>query len=213
MTKEDTYRINAQTWNNIADLYQQYFMDVSLYNETYDTFCSLLNKEDATVFEIGCGPGNITRYLLQKNPALQIDAVDIAPAMIKLAQQNNPAAHFRILDARDIHTITQKYDGVLCGFCIPYVTKEDAAQFIRNCSLLLHPGCPFYISAIEGDYTQSRCETGSSGNTAFVYYYEPAQIETWLVSNGFHRIQTFRLNYRKKDGSAQVHLVFIAVKK
>jgi ubiquinone/menaquinone biosynthesis C-methylase UbiE len=75
------------TWNKIATLYQNKFMDLDLYNETYDFICALLNKPNSKILEIGCGPGNITKYLLSKQPSFDIFGIDIAPNMIELAKR------------------------------------------------------------------------------------------------------------------------------
>ena len=88
--KMDSYQITFQTWNKVATLYQDKFMNVDLYNDTYDRFCELVEKPNPAIFEIGCGPGNITKYLLAKRPDFQIDAIDVAPNMIELAKANNP---------------------------------------------------------------------------------------------------------------------------
>ena len=48
-----------------AKLYQEKFMDLALYNDSYGYFCSALDKPQAKILEIGCGPGNITMYLIQ----------------------------------------------------------------------------------------------------------------------------------------------------
>ena len=89
-----------ETWNHIAKLYQEKFMDLALYNDSYDYFCRALDKPQAKILEIGCGPGNITKYLLFKRPDFEILGIDVAPNMISLAQQNIPAAHFEVMDAR-----------------------------------------------------------------------------------------------------------------
>ena len=62
----DKYRETFETWNKVAQLYEDKFMDLDLYNDTYDQFCELLLKKNASILEIGCGPGNITKYLLSK---------------------------------------------------------------------------------------------------------------------------------------------------
>ena len=41
-------------------------MDLDLYDDTYDTFCGEVNIENAAILEIGGGPGNITKYLINK---------------------------------------------------------------------------------------------------------------------------------------------------
>ncbi len=69
--------------------YQEKFMNLSLYNETYDLFCNLLSMTKPKVLEIGCGPGNISKYILTKNSNFQIHGIDISPNMINLARINN----------------------------------------------------------------------------------------------------------------------------
>ena len=82
----DTYKETFDTWNKVAKLYQEKFMDLDLYDDTYDTFCAELPIENATILEIGCGPGNITKYLLNKRPDFRIEGIDISPNMIELAK-------------------------------------------------------------------------------------------------------------------------------
>ncbi len=207
------YKTTFDTWNKIASLYQDNFMNLDLYNDTYDIFCNAINKQNAAIFEIGCGPGNITKYLLTKRPDLNIDATDVSPNMIELAKKNAPAANFSLLDAREIQTITKKYDGIMCGFCMPYLSKEDCAKLIQDCSCLLNSKGIFYCSAIEGDYNNSGFESSSSGDKAYVFYHQQEYLQQWLAENDFQNIQTFRKQYQKKDGISQTHLIFIATKK
>src|SRR5690606_1929583 len=89
------------TWNKVAEIYQDKFMDMDFYNESYDFFCDSIPKSNAKLLEIGCGPGNITRYLLSKRADFEIFGIDIAPNMIELAKQNNPTAKFEIMDTRE----------------------------------------------------------------------------------------------------------------
>ena len=68
----DRYKETFDTWNKVANLYQDKFMDLDLYDDTYDTFCEEVNVENATILEIGCGPGNITNIFLTKDQALEL---------------------------------------------------------------------------------------------------------------------------------------------
>ncbi len=100
------YKTTFKTWNKITALYQDRFMDLDIYNQSYDLFCKLIKKKEARVFKIGCGPGNITKYLLSKRPDFSIKAIDIAPNMIKLARESNPGGDFDIMDCRGFLVLT-----------------------------------------------------------------------------------------------------------
>jgi ubiquinone/menaquinone biosynthesis C-methylase UbiE len=67
----DKYERTIKTWDKLAEKYQDVFMDLSLYDDSYDAFCALLQKKDATILELGCGPGNITKYLLIKDQTIK----------------------------------------------------------------------------------------------------------------------------------------------
>ena len=104
----DRYKETFDTWNKVASIYQDKFMDMALYNDTYDYICNSIAKPKAKLLEIGCGPGNITKYLLSKRPDFDIFGIDIAPNMIELAKKNNPTANFDIMDSRQINNLNQK---------------------------------------------------------------------------------------------------------
>lgn len=210
----DRYQITFQTWDKLATGYQDKFMDLDLYNDTYDRFCTLVEKQGASVFEVGCGPGNITRYLLHKRPDFNIKATDVAPSMLALAKKNNPSIETALLDCRDIDKINAHFDGIVSGFCMPYLSKEDCGKFIEDCSRLLPSGGVLYFSAIEGSYDHSAYETSSDGKySVFVYYHEAGYLLKWLELYGFETPECFRKPYTKADGTDTVHIIFIARKK
>ncbi|SMG50055.1 Methyltransferase domain-containing protein [Marivirga sericea] len=107
---EDRYIETHKTWNNIAQLYEDRFMSLELYNDTYKSFCNILLRADASVLEIGCGPGNITCYFLDLNPKLKILATDLSENMIDLAKSNKPEVEVQILDCKKLKTINNKFE-------------------------------------------------------------------------------------------------------
>ncbi len=210
----DRYTTTFESWNKLADAYNDKFMDLDLYNNTYDVFCDLAEQPDARIFEIGCGPGNITKYLLAKRPDYTIEAIDVSPAMAALAKQNNPRATVSIMDCRQISSITAKYNGVMCGFCLPYLEKTECERLIKNCFNLLLPDGVLYLSTIEGDYATSDWGTDSKGNNRmFVYYYNEDYLTGVLKQNGFAVTTVERINYVAANGNTSVHLVIIARRK
>jgi 2-polyprenyl-3-methyl-5-hydroxy-6-metoxy-1,4-benzoquinol methylase len=209
----DRYQQTWNTWNKLAKLYEDKFMDIDLYNQTYDMFCQYITQTNSGILEIGCGPGNITRYLLGKRPDFDITAIDVAPNMIELASRNNPTVNCMVMDCRNIDTIANYFNGIVCGFCLPYLDKQDGSKLIKDCSNLLNKGGYLYFSTIEGDYTASGYQTASTDDQTFVYYYDETFLRQVLIENGFDLLQLSKINYPKNGGKSEAHLVLIACKK
>ena len=208
----DPYSITFQTWNKVASLYQDKFMDLDLYNDTYDRLCREIGNPHPHILEIGCGPGNITRYLLSQIPACTIEAIDVAPNMIQLAKANNPAADCKVMDARQIDRLTSKFDAIVCGFCMPYLSKEDCAKLIGDSSALLNNGGLFYFSIIEGDYQKSGYVKSSTGDQTYLYYHQEDYLQEALKASQFELIDTQRKEFAGAAEAYSTHLVFIARK-
>ena len=207
----DPYKETFETWNKIANLYEDKFMNLSLYNETYDFFLKTLKEDQLNIFEIGCGPGNITKYLLSKNPDLKIKGIDIAPKMVELAKINNPSANFEIMDSRKLDEVNEKFDAIMCGFCLPYLSEEDASKLIYDANTLLTTKGILYISFIEGKPSQSGFISGSTGDRTYFYYHLLTDVENQLLKNHFEIIKSFEVKYSKAD-DVEIHTIIIAQK-
>jgi len=206
------YKETSETWNKIASLYEERFMDLDLYDKTYDHFCDLIENKNADVLDIGCGPGNISRYVLSKRPGFHINGIDIAPNMIELARKNIPNATFQILDSRNIKKLNKKYDGIICGFCLPYLSEPDGNKCIADCADMLTDQGVFYLSFMEGEPEQSGFQTASNGERVYFYYYRLDDITQRLKNHGFTDPEISRIDYTRANGVAEVHTVVVAKK-
>lgn len=209
----DSHQITIATYNSIAKIYQDKFMDVDIYNYTYDIFLSFLDQPFANIFEIACGPGNIARYLLTKKPNLKISGIDPAENMVTLARANNPTADFKVMDCRNIEQLTEKFDAIICGFCMPYITRDETKKLIEDCYQLLNSEGIFYCSTMEGGYATSGLETNSAGNSMYVYYHEEMYLRNVLLNCNFEILQFIRQPYAKSDSTMVNDMFFIARKK
>jgi len=209
----DRYKETFETWNKVASLYQDKFMDLDLYNDTYDFICNSIAKDNAKVLEIGCGPGNITKYLLSKRPDFDIFGIDIAPNMIELAKKNNPTASFAIMDSRQISDLNTKYDGIVCGFCLPYLSQPDSKKFISDCYNLLNENGHLYLSFVEGDPNKSDFQVGSSGDRTYFYFYNLDDLTEQLKKNNFEQIKVFKVDYKKAENEYDTHTILTAKRK
>ena len=207
----DKYQITTDTFNRLAQHYQDKYMDLDLYNDTYDLFCSCVDKVQSEVLDVACGPGNITRYLLAKRPDFQIQGIDLAPNMIELAQINNPNAAFRVMDGRHLASLSQRFDAIICGFYLPYLSKDDAEQFIRDASELLHPQGILYLSGMEGDEKNSGFPESVSGDKVYIHYHDTRHLSDVLKTEGFE-IVDLRYKYGPEQSTMVTKDFFIIAK-
>lgn len=187
-------------------------MDLSMYNESYDAFCKLITTKQAQILELGCGPGNVTKYILKRLPDAIITAVDVSENMLSLAKQNNPGATFLKLDIRHINEIQQTFDAVIAGFCIPYISAIEVEQLIHNCNHLLEKNGILYLSFVEGDPSKSGFQIGSSGDRSYFYYHELDHLLNQLQKNDLQLVKIIPVKFPRKNGATETHTIIIAEK-
>ena len=206
----DKTQIAIGIFDKLATGYQDKFMDVSLYGDSFDFFLSRLNQT-ASILELAYGPGNITKHLLDKRPDLKILGTDLSPNMLRLAKNNNPTAEFKLMDCRALDSLNETYDAIMCGFCLPYLSKEDSIQLIADSVKVLDSKGSIYISTMEDDYSNSKFEKGSSGDEIFMHYHEESYLTKALTDNGFKVLFLDRKRY-ESGGKPVVDLIIIAEK-
>jgi len=168
-----------------ADDYQEKYMDVSLYSEALEAFRVGTLQSGLEVLDIACGPGNMMKYLSSRQPELQLTGIDLAPSMVRLAKLQVPDASFFVLDCRQISKLTQKFDGILCSFCIPYLDKEEVANLLREITNMVKPAGMLYLSFMTEAYQNSGILTSSKGDEVYTYFYEIDFIREQLKLNGW----------------------------
>lgn len=209
----DKYKETFQTWNKVAHLYQDKFMDLDLYNESYDFICDSVEKNNAKILDVGCGPGNISKYLLAKRPDFDILGIDVAPNMIELAKKNNPSAEFIVMDSRNINEIQSKFDAIVCGFCLPYLSESDTNKLVQDCYNLLNKNGLLYISFVEGNPEESGFKISSSEDRVFFHFHDLNELQKLLISSGFEKQNVIKVEYPKSENEVEIHTIVISFKK
>jgi len=201
--------VTKQTWNKVAQLYDQQFMSMDCYNESYDYLCSQISTPAPAILDVGCGPGNISRYIAQQIPDAQIHGIDYADEMIALAAKNIPSGKFEVKDIRTIDTLTDEYHAIVAGFCIPYLSvSECEAFFMHSKKNMIHHGLG-YISFVEGDASQSGWLTGSTGNSTYFYYHQKVTLTNMLTHQGFTILKQYDIPYGRNNGDSEMHTALI----
>ena len=193
-----------------AKNYKDKFMDQGLYENSFDLFCEAIDNQSASILDVACGPGNITKYLLDRHPGYNMLGIDLAPTMLVFAKVNNPSACFQLLDCREIGTLGEKFDGIMCGFCLPYLSKEEAKAFIATAATMLTPHGVLYISTMEDDYAKSGIKYSSSGDVIFMHYHQADYLLDALATNCFSLLHIIRQAYPNEQAKEATDLILIA---
>jgi SAM-dependent methyltransferase len=82
------------------------------------------------VCDLGCGPGQIARYLHERS----VDAfgIDLSPAMIQVAQRLNPGLRFEQGDMRALHAPDGAWGGIAAFYSIIHVPRESVVSTLRE---------------------------------------------------------------------------------
>lgn len=200
----------AHVFNKHARLYHEKFGDVSLYARELDLFCGRL-RDNATVLDIACGPGNISRYLLNQKPGLNVLGTDLAPAMIEIAREINPEAKFEVMDSRHIVKTEPEYSALVCAFLLPYLSPDEACQLFKDMAAILSIGGVLYISTmIENEDNVSGIRVSSKGDALFQHYHKKEFVEGELMASGYSISYNKVIEYPAPDGKKTSDLVIIA---
>lgn len=211
----ENFELSVQRFDQFAAEYAQRFMDLNAYSDSIGRFCNFIGNNRPAILELGCGPGNVTSLLKSRFPESRIMAIDLAPRMIEIARKQLPDVDFLVMDVRDISIVPVKFDAIMCSFCLPFLSKTDAAKLITDCSVHLVTGGVLYISTMEGDEQRAGYETTSFSGDSKIYfnYHRQQDLEDAFAKSGFEIRQAKLQDYIEPDGSATTDMIFIGIKR
>lgn len=211
----DHCALSASVFHKFADRYQQKYMALTIYDDSYRQFCELLSQGRACVLDAACGPGNVSRYLMAQRPDLELLGIDLAPRMVELAREAVPAvpsARFAVHDCRNLADLKRRFDGIICAFGLPYLSWEETKDFLSAVSEILEPGGVLYLSTMLGRSEDSGFTPCSTGDQVYVNYHSEDQIIRSLQECGFTIVMQTRIPSPSTASKATTDLIVIAKK-
>ena len=198
----------------MAQAYLDKFGEMPDYSASFDAFCEAIKKKNPKIVELACGPGNITGYLLRRRPDFEILATDLAENMLALGEKNVPKAKFSKLDSRELASLNLKFDGIFCGFGLPYFSQKEVVQLIKDAAKCLNEDGVLYLSTMEDDYSKSGAKGPSSGgpDITYTYYHMGDFIVENLIKSGFEIIYEDRKQFDNQHGEITTDLFLISRK-
>jgi len=202
-----------ETYDKHADSYQSKFMDFESYKSKLKGFCDIL-LPGAKILDVGCGPGNAAKLLIESNKDFEILGIDLSAEMINRARANvvSPKVNFLVGDIRDLNLNDEVYDAVVLSFCLPHLLNEEAEKLVNDISAVLSRDGFLYLSCMEGVKSGFETTSFSPDDYIFFNYYSEDFIQKTLGKNNLRILQLHRDLYPESDGSCTTDMFIYAQK-
>jgi ubiquinone/menaquinone biosynthesis C-methylase UbiE len=142
------------------------------------------NKNKGTLLDLGCGPGQTTRFLADAGMT-EILGTDLSPGMVETAKQLNQSLRFETADMLSLHYPENSFGSALAFYAIVHFTEEQVKTAFAEINRVLKPGGQFLFSFHTGTGTVHLDEfLGETVNIDFRFF-ETEQILTLLKETGF----------------------------
>ena len=162
------------SYDRVAERYAtEYFGELKrkpFDREILDTFADSVRGQ-GLVCEIGCGPGQIARYL--QDSGLKMRGVDLSHEMVRCAGRLNPDISFEQGDMLTLNVADQSFAGIVSFYAIIHLNREDVTRALKEMLRVLQPGGKLLISFHGGEGELHRNE----------WYDQPVSIDVSLFRN------------------------------
>lgn len=153
MSAATTEEIQA-SYDRVADEYVRRIYDElrhkPLDRQLLDRFADTVRDRGA-VCDMGCGPGQIARYLHER--AVRVCGVDVSPEMVERAKRLNPGIEFHQASMLSLPFADGTWAGIAAFYSIIHVPRAEVVAALRELRRVTQPGGWLLLTFHIGDST------------------------------------------------------------
>ena len=131
------------TYDRIAEDWAKDHEGDTWWRECTAKFASLL-PQDARVLDAGCGSGQKARFFQDRG--FHVLGIDFSEKLLEIARQTATASDFRLLDLRDIGTLSEEFEGVFAQASLLHIPKAETFSVIESMVSRLVPRGLLYLA-------------------------------------------------------------------
>ncbi|HWO19956.1 MAG TPA: methyltransferase domain-containing protein [Kofleriaceae bacterium] len=143
----ESYDAVAETY---ADKFEGELEDKHLDRALLDTFAELC-RGAGPVYDLGCGPGHVTRYLAGRGALAR--GLDLSPEMVRIARARSPGLDFVAGSMTALEAADASWAGAVALYSIIHLDRDERRRAFREIARVLRPGgwllVAFHVSSAE----------------------------------------------------------------
>jgi SAM-dependent methyltransferase len=174
------------SYDAIAEQYaEQYFDELDgkpFDRDVLDRFAATV-KHRGRVCDLGCGPGQIARYLA----AHGVDAfgIDASASMVATARRLNPTLQFRQGDFFHLPLADGELGGVAAFYCLIHCMRGELGRAVVEIHRVLMPGGRFLMAVHAGEGELGRDEAYGKRVALVATLFSEDEVRAALTASGF----------------------------
>jgi ubiquinone/menaquinone biosynthesis C-methylase UbiE len=178
----DNTKLTTETFNKIAEIYAEKYFNDQTDIPFVDKFLSLINS-NSRILDIGCGPGNFTKYIIDKG--FHTEGIDLSENMLAIAKRKVTNSKFQIMDMRKLNYPKNSFDGLLVAYSLIHVSSDEIVDTLKGFSEVLKKGGKILIIVQAGESDRIVEEPLLKGAHIFINFFTRNKIENYLEKTGF----------------------------
>jgi len=169
-----------------------------------------LMRRPATVVDVGCGTGEITRRL--QAAGLDVAGVDVSPGMLRVALAQHRSCVFAAGTLHALPIASAAVDGLVCWYVLQHVPDGELAAALREARRVVRPGGSALFGFHSGTGTHEKTE-GYGGHPMRVQVHRrtAAEVAGSVERAGFTVTTEIEARSRPGEGPAGGYVIAVAV--
>jgi SAM-dependent methyltransferase/heme-degrading monooxygenase HmoA len=147
-----------------------------------DQFVRMLDGR-GPVWDIGCGPGDVTRHLHDRG--VDVCGVDLSPAMIAEARHAHPGIAFSVGDLANLDAAASSLAGIVAFYSLIHLPPHEIQSVLHDFGRYLQRDGLLLIALHAGEGVNEVQEWFGKPVSLHGYFFQPAQLMNMLQQAGF----------------------------
>ncbi|MBI3577538.1 class I SAM-dependent methyltransferase [Candidatus Gottesmanbacteria bacterium] len=175
-------KLAVSTYKKIANKYTDlYFNDQTDLPQINKFLVEL--KPKAKILDVGSGPGEYAKYLLDKG--FEVEGIDLSSAMLRIAKKKVPNGKFSRMDLRSLLYPAETFNALLVAYSIIHIPSAEIPKTLMGFNRVLKSGGLVFLITQKGKPDQTVDEPLKEGEKMFFNFFTKKRIAKFLTDNGF----------------------------